>query len=330
MAIYDDLFGSQNSGYTLVPYNGGFRLEEQRSNPAIDIGSALLSIYNANRLAGNASQALQPSNYDAMYQQFAQQLQNLTGQLADSSNPEFARRMQSRMDEIMRANTSALRQNQALQAARAARGLPGLVNSERRDEAMSRNLATLRSQAEAQARAEVARELATAAQQTSLGAQVVGRGVDSERARRVAQQNTQDYYNQAGQQGWLALAKSVLPMVMKGMDVGKATDVTRALGRGYVSDAEQAASIGRPFTNPVNQTASWGVNPQAMPDVTVPQWDQLPDVTIPEWDALPDAIPGVPQMDFTLPDVPEWDFNPMPFDWGTGFEWGNQDYGSFF
>lgn len=320
MAIYDDLFGVDSRG----------------NMPAMDIGAALLSIYNANRLSGNASKSLEPTNWDSMYQQFANQLQQLTGQLADTNNPQFQSRVNQRMDEIMRSHTSALRQNQALQAARASRGLPGFINSERRDEGMSRNLAMLRQQAEAQARAEVARELAQAAQQTTLGSQVVGRGMEAERSRRVAQNNVQDYYNTAGQGSWMALAKAILPVAMKGMDIGKATDVSRALSRGYVSDAEQAASVGRPFTNPAQ---SWGANPQpmqlpALPNaVTTPEWDMLPQpggVTIPDWDALPDAIPGVPQMDFTLPDVPEWDFNPIPFDWGTGFEWGNLDYGQFF
>lgn len=331
MSIYEDLFGSD--------YRGNV--------PAVGIASAILGAVNANNLGKRASNVLEPNPFDKsfadQFSYYAQQLQALTGQMADVNNPQFKTRVQQRMDEIMRSHTDALRQQQSLAAQRAGRGLQGTFNPERRDEAMSKNLASLRGQAEAQARAEVMKELATAAQGSNNALQSTGalglRGAQQERARQVTQQNTKDAYGTAGQGAYLALAKELLPLIIRGMDVGKAMDVSNAFKQGWTSDAESAASIGRPFTNPA--TSNWQAPPAefqtpapgptwSAPQVETPNlsgaWDALPDFTVPDMGGI-DPSDWWAQDSSVNWDVPSFDWGSG---WGTGDAFGNLDYGQFF
>lgn len=322
MAIYDDIFGA-----------------------APGIASAILGIVNSGNLKRNATNAFAPNQLDqsfaSQYQYYADQLKQLTGQLADTSNPQFQSRVQQRMDEIMRSHTDALRQQQTLQAQRAARGL-GSVNPERRDEAMSKNLAVLRQQAEAQARAEVTKELATAAQAGNASLNNVGQaallGAAADRNRTVRAQDARDYYGQTGQQSYLALAKELLPLITK-MNMGKTMGAVAAQSNG---SWDQIPGM-NPFqlSSEVVPQASWGVNPAwsappmdmanadvyagGMPGFDVQTmsgaWDALPDFTVPnapdaaDWWALDSSI-----------DLPDFGWGSG---WGTGDLFGNMDYGIY-
>jgi len=310
MSIYDEIF---NAG----------KQSAQPQIPGMGIAEALMGIYSANQQGKRMSGALEPTSYDAMYQQFAQQLQQLTGQLADSTNPEFQRRVQQRQDEIMRANQDSMRQQQSLNASRAGRGLQGLVNPERRDEAQSRNIAMMRQQAEAQARAEVTKELAQAAQSTTQGSQSVAAGLANERARRAGQANVQNAYGQTGGQAWMGLAKEILGAT-KGMDWGKALGVTDAMKSG--------GNWGGGAQDIVGSSPLARAMPNLGTAVTQPNWDFAPGTsggfdmggltgTGIDWGTLPQTLPDIPQWD-----IPQWD---SQLDWGTGFDFGNMDYGSF-
>lgn len=182
----------------------------------VDLASGVLGITGAGSASRRAQDALGPTSFDAQYQQLAQQLQTLTGQLADTSNPEFARRVSEKTDQIMQSYEQAIRSQQARQANLAGRGLGGF-NSERRDEGLSRSLAQAKVNAEAQARAEVTNEMLTAAKATGLGAQTAGLGVANERARRMAGANVDNAYDQARKAGFLQLGGALL----KGVDFKK-------------------------------------------------------------------------------------------------------------
>jgi len=330
MAIMDDLFSG--------------------NMPAVGIASAILGAINANKLRRNATNVLAPNaldqSYQNQYQYYADQLRQLTGELANVNNPQFQSRVQQRMDEIMRSHTDALRQQQSLQAARAGRGL-GSINPERRDEAMSKNLAVLRQQAEAQARAEVTKELATAAQAGNASLQNVGQsallGAAADRNRAVRQQDAKDYYGQTGQQAYLALAKELLPFITK-MNMGKTMGAIASQSNG---SWDQIPGM-KPFTPAQSSVtpaqSSWGVNP-SLPDFTSGStavdpsdwWAQSSSVDIPSmsgaWDVLPDfSVANAPDMsDWWAQDssvsLPDFDWGSG---WGTGDLFGNMDYGQFF
>lgn len=314
--------------------------------PGLDIASAVLGITDSSKYGNRARQALEPTSWDTdyerMFQDYNARLQALTGQLADTSSPEFQTRLKTRMDEIMRGVTDSLRQQQSLNAARVGRGLQGLVNPERRDEAMARNLASARSAAEAQARAEVIKEMAEAATQTrgamGITGQIGAAGLANERARRAAQSNVQSAYDQTGNASWLALAKSVLPLVMKGVDFTKAADVSKAFNQGWVSDAEQAAGIGQPFTNPFQpQTqASFTMPVPQQQWSESPSWNNTPSVSPADWDISSGVIPGFELPDFTVPsptiDAGDWWAMDSSVNWTpdlSGFDaWDGWNLGS--
>lgn len=190
----------------------------------------------ANRDAGRrTSAALAPNIYDQQYQQLATQLQGLTGQLADTNNPQFQSRVRARMDEIMRQYEAHLRQQQAVEARRYGRTGMGMVNPERRDEAIARSLAAFRSQAEAQARAEAMKEMVAAAQETRGAAlQVAGPGTQIERSRAGAAATVANQTDANRKANYLQLAGSVLGPLLKGVDFKK-------LGEGVFGGGPQAS-----------------------------------------------------------------------------------------
>jgi len=187
-------------------------LSDILTNPS-DFATGILGVYRAADAANRAGKAYAPTQFDAQYQQLSQQLQALTGQLADSSNPEFQSRVSQKTDQIMQSYEQALRSQQAREAQRYSRTGMGAINPERRDEGLSRSLAQARVQAEQAARMEVTNEMLSAAKATGLGAQVTGAGANREAMRQFGVNSARDKAAQVG--------ISAIPALMKGVNFKK-------------------------------------------------------------------------------------------------------------
>lgn len=202
---------------------------ENLSNPQTigGIAGAVLGANSARSQNQNYQAAVGANPYDAQYQQLSQQLMGLTGELADTNNPQFQSRVKQREDEIMRQYEKQLRQQQAVEARRYGRTGMGMVNPERRDEAIARSLASFRSQAQAQARSEAMGEMVNAAKVGGqITAPVVNTGSQSQRARQVAGANMQNASDVGKTNAYLALAGQVLGPLLKGVDFKKMLGVT--------------------------------------------------------------------------------------------------------
>lgn len=238
---------------------------------------------NANSNANAALQsAYAPNSYDQQYQQLSQQLMQLTGQLADTNNPQFQARVKQREDEIMRQYEQTLRQQQAAEARRYGRTGMGMVNPERRDEAIARSLATFRSQAQAQARAEAMGEMVNAAKVGQGTAPVVQVGSTTTRGREVAGANVNNAYDQNKKSTYLALAGQVLGPLMKGIDFKKMIEgttgggVTSAPAMAGPNDSTGLYDPGYGYGQSNIPTfaapsQSWGANPSG--GIDIPSFD---------------------------------------------------------
>jgi len=220
-----------------------FQPATRNTTPAYDLASGVLGIGLGMNAANRSSGALAPNSFDQQYQQLSQQLQALTGQLADSNNPEFQQRVKSKTDQIMQSYEQAIRSQQAREANRYGRTGMGLINPERRDEGLARSLAQGRVQAEAQARAEVTNEMLQAARATTLGAGVAGSGANQQRARQAGSANTRNAYNQAIGTGALQIAGAL----------GKGVDFKKLLGSSVVNELPDASRMAGPFGGFDNQ-----------------------------------------------------------------------------
>lgn len=329
-----------------------FEKDPRGNIPALDLAQGILGFANSRRAGGRVTDALQTNQWDASYQQmfdaYNAQLKALTGAAADPNSPEFQSRLKTRMDEIMRGYTDALRQQSSHLSNRAARGAGGVWNPERQDERFSRNIATGLVEAEARARAEVMQELLAAAQGSSTAMQrsgpVAGMGLANERARAVTMANAQNNQDATSLNSILALAKGVVPLVSRGMDLSKASNaatVANAANQGYMSDAEAAARGGRPLAWPGqgggspplgSSSGSWDMPPgnwgqsngswDVLPDPSIGSsngsWDMAPDLTTPvNWGGLPTFESPNPN----VPDLGDWWAMDSSVDFG-GQDWG--------
>jgi len=327
------------------------------SNPETlsNIAAAVMA-GQANRSAGQGLQAAYaPNSYDAMYQQLSTQLQGLSGELADTNNPQFQARVAARTDEIMRQYEAALRQQQALEARRYGRTGMGTINPERRDEALNRSLANFRSQAEAQARNEAMQELVNAAKVTGqIAAPVTQVGSTTTRGREVASANAGAVQDVNRKNNYLALASQVLGPLLKGVDLSKLVGGVQSAneaasptlyGPGRTGSLDWGASqgggvpmppTGSPGFSPVGgipsaggEIPSWAdasFDPGAWQDYMGTTYNQ-PNMTMEDFQGtgmpeLPQVDPGGYNFDFNAAPAPQFnatDFNPS---------WDFSPYGS--